>query len=451
MSPAIINVILWAPFVVIFLVSALIFTLSGYKRGLWRALISLGITIVSAVISFFLSKVVAGIVATGVVATVQGMLPAGNPMLGVVKPLLPSLVQAVLAVAFFSVIFFVVTLIGKIVGNLVKKDALVVDAPAFKWGGLGVRVVDAIIYTVLLLLPLYGTLGTYAPTVQSVLSLVGGEGAGIISEYIGAITNHPMVNMSSNSVVGGIYGGLMDSSGTKNPDGSTNVNVSEVVDAMDKTMSKFEQMQNATTSEEMEEACLELVQHLKENVIEAEWSYDLVQQTTVVLKDEIVNSMQDATAEEIKTVETVVGMLDMSKEEFQENGVVMLDFVEYALQNDVMDSLQSGNMEVLQTEEFYEEAATLLNATEKTEEIKKYLISETITGVFGGDKEVANQIMDSYDSSAVTTPEAQKAEIQAWLNVTTATSPEELADALTNIPTLDGDLISDAIKNMGSN
>ena len=177
----------------------------------------------------------------------------------------------------------------------------------------------------------------------------------------------------------------------------------------------------------------------------------MIQETTTVMKEEIVNSMQNASPEEIKQVENVVAMLDMTKEEFQENGVVMLDFVEYALKNDVMDSLESGDMSALQNEEFYAEAATMLNATEKTTEIKKYLISETISSVFVDDAETANKIIESYDDSAVATPEAQQQEIQAWLEVTTAENQEELVEALKKIPTLDSDLINDAINGLGSN
>lgn len=451
LSPAVISIILWAPFLVVFLVAAIVFCISGFRKGLWRALISLGITIVSAILSFFLAKIVAGVVAGGIVASITAMLPAGNVAVGMVKPLLPSMVQALLSIAFFAVIFFVITLIGKIVGNLVKKEALLVDDVRLKWGGLGVRVVDAVIYTILLLLPLYGTLGTYAPTVQTVLNFVGGEAAAF-SEYIGAVTNHPLVDVSTNSVIGDVYTGLSDASGgANNGQSGGNVNITDVVDVVDDAMEKFEALSSATTDEEFEAACLDLVTHLKDNVIEADWSYDLIQQTTVVLKDEIVNSMTDATPEEIKTVETVVDMLDMSKEEFQENGVVMLDFVEYALKNDVMSSMETGDMTSLQTPEFYQEAATMLNATEKTTEIKKYLISETISGVFSGDTEVANKIMESYDDSAVTTPEAQQAEIKAWLEITTAQSQEELVDALLNIPTLDSNLINEELGKLGAN
>ena len=451
LSPLVVNIILWVPFITVFLVSALVFCISGYKKGLWHALISFGITIASAVISFFLSKFIAGMVAVGIVTIIEEALPAGDPMAGVVKILLPSLVQAVLAVAFFSVIFFVLTLIAKIVGNIVTKGKFLVEEKAYKWGGLGVRVVDAIIYTVLLLLPFYGTIGTYAPTMQIVLNLAGGEETAIISEYLGAISNHPMVGMSSNGVFGGVYGGLMDASGTTNPDGSVNVNVGEVIDVMDKTMVKFEALSSATTDEEFEKACLELVTHLKDNVIDADWSYDLMHETTVLLKDEIVNSMQDAPAEEIKTIETVVGMLDMTKEEFRENGEIILDFMEYALTNNLMDSLETGDKTALKNEEFYQETATFLNATEQMTDIKKYLISETVTGVFDGDKEVANKIMSSYDDSAVTTPEARQQEIEAWMNVTTAESQEELVEALRNMPTLDSEIIDEVLSDYGAN
>ena len=59
--------------------------------------------------------------------------------------------------------------------------------------------------------------------------------------------------------------------------------------------------------------------------------------------------------------------------------------------------------------------------------------------------------MASYDDSVVTTPEAQQQEIEAWLEVTTAENQEELVEALKKIPTLDSDLINDAINGLGSN
>ena len=112
---------------------------------------------------------------------------------------------------------------------------------------------------------------------------------------------------------------------------------------------------------------------------------------------------------------------------------------------------ESGDMSALQNEEFYEEAATLLNATEKTNEIKKYLITETVSTMVGGDAAAVEEIMSSYDDSAVTTPEAQKQEIQAWIEITTAETEEEAIAALKNIPTLDENVIDNILKNLGGN
>jgi hypothetical protein len=170
------------------------------------------------------------------------------------------LVQAILAVVFFAGIFFVITFVLKLIGSIVTKKIAVFDVEhkGLKWGGLGVRAVDAVLYTILLLLPLYGTIGAYAPTAQSVLSLVGGEETAVISQYLNAVTKHPMVAVTGNSLFGGVYNGLMDSSGTTKPDGSANVNIGEMVETMDKTMVKFDKLQNATTPEEMKEATVDL-------------------------------------------------------------------------------------------------------------------------------------------------------------------------------------------------
>jgi hypothetical protein len=158
----------------------------------------------------------------------------------------------------------------------------------------------------------------------------------------------------------------------------------------------------------------------------------------------------DGTVMKMRFVDCV-GFIVPGAEGFQENGVVMLEFVEFAVQSDTLEQLSTGNMAALQTEEFYEEAATFLNATEKTTEIKKFLIESTVTEMVGGDTETVAKIMESYDDSAVSTPEAQKQEIEALLSVATSTSEEELMAAIDKIPTIDSELLKDALKNLQQN
>ncbi len=452
-SSSTISLILWLPFILVILVSGVIFCLSGYKKGLWRALISLGVTLVSAVISFFLSKLIAGVAAGGIVTGILSAMPAGDPATGILKTLLPSLIQGLLAVFIFAGVFFLITLIGKIAANVVKKDMFVVseEEKNLKWGGLGVRAADAIIFALLFLLPLYGTVGTYAPTLQAVFKL-GGEETAVYAELLAAATKHPLVALTTGTPIGGVYVGLSDTTGSGNKgDGSVNVNVAEVVGTVDKLMTKFDKFNNAQTEADKKAATLELIAELKNGVVDSKWGYQVINQATGVLKDQLVNSMTDATPEDIKAVETVVAMLDMTEEEFKANGGIMLDYAEYALSNDVMASLEGGDMSKLKNDTFYEETATFLNASTQTKEIKKYVLTETMTALCGGNTEAAGQIMESYDEAAVSTPEAQKQEIQALIELSTAESAEDAMKAIESIPSIDSEKLADVLKNLGGN
>ncbi len=442
MSPSvIINIILWLPFVMVVFIAGLVFCISGYKKGLWRALISTGITLVSAIISFLLSKLIAGMISGGFVEMVNGMLPQDEPMIAAVMPLVRNAVQAFVAIILFSIVFFVLTFILKIIGNVVKRDSLIVEDKKLKWAGLGVRVLDTVVYTVLLLIPLYGTLGAYMPTVQTVLEMTGNVDEEMLS-YLGAISNNPLITASNKGPINLVYNEL-----SKVETDGTAVSLPEVVGNLQVTMEKFNAL-SSVEGEDYEEACLDLVVHLKENVIEEDWSYDIIQQTTGVLKEQVISGMEGADEASKQMVETAIEFLDMPKEEFQENGVVILDYVEYALSNNIMESLQSNQVEALKNEEFYTETATFLNATEQTVTLKEYFINQAVTQAVGGDTDAAKQIMDSYDASAVSTAEAQQKEIETLMSVAGATTKDEIKEALKNSPSFDAAVVEDVFNNL---
>ena len=168
MSPSLLNLLLWVPFLAVFFISGLIFCISGYKKGLWRALISLGVTVLSAIVSMLLSNAIAKALVPTVVAYVPvddifESIPLSE---SVVNDLVHGLVGSVLSLVLFVVLMFVLTFIFKLVANAIKRKSLITPQKGYKFGGLGVRFVDAVLYTILLLLPIYGTIQTYVPTVQ---------------------------------------------------------------------------------------------------------------------------------------------------------------------------------------------------------------------------------------------------------------------------------------------
>ena len=444
MSPVIISIILWVPFILVVLISGVIFGLSGFKRGIWRALVSFGVTIVSAIISFFLGKLMAGILAKGIIDAIITTLSStpGVPV-SLVSSLVGNMVHAIAAVFLFAGIFFVLTLILKLVANFVPIAVLDVEDDGLKLAGLGVRLVDALVFSLLFLMPLYGTLGAYVPSVQPVMSMIGEEDEEL-TVYLDSVTAHPLVTLSSNSILGGVYNQL---SKVKMSEGGTAVSFPEIIDVMNETVDKFDALSNAQ-GEDADKACLDLIKHLKNNVVEADWSYGLIKEVTGTLKTEMVNSMGDASEEELAVIENVVGMLDMSEDEYQENGVVILDYVEYALANKVMDTLGSDNKEALKNEEFYKETAQFLNATKQTTEIKKYIVTEVVNGVCNGDTEAANKIMSNYDASAATAEEVQMQEVEALITISSAKTTDEVKEALKSIPGLDAEAIEDVFANI---
>ena len=58
MSPALISFLLFVPFLVVALITGIFFFINGYKKGLWHALISLGMTVLSAVLSVIIANLI---------------------------------------------------------------------------------------------------------------------------------------------------------------------------------------------------------------------------------------------------------------------------------------------------------------------------------------------------------------------------------------------------------
>ena len=108
MTPALLNLILWAPFLLVLLISGLIFCISGYKKGLWRALISFGVTIVSAVLSMLLANVLAKVIAPSVMTMINveemfGELPISA---SAIQEVIKGLVGSVISLVLFVVLMF---------------------------------------------------------------------------------------------------------------------------------------------------------------------------------------------------------------------------------------------------------------------------------------------------------------------------------------------------------
>ena len=168
MPVKILSIALWIPFGIVFLISAILFCRTGYKRGLWRSLISLGATAVSASVSLLLAGLMAQPIAGALIAALEQRRALGE--LEAFRPLLAGVVKSLLALIIFSVLLFITAIIAKVLADKYLKKYCMTDRKELRWGGLGVRLIDALLYTQLLLLPLYGTIAAYFPAVNTVMT-----------------------------------------------------------------------------------------------------------------------------------------------------------------------------------------------------------------------------------------------------------------------------------------
>ena len=408
MTPSLLNLILWAPFLLVLLISGLIFCISGYKKGLWRSLISLGVTIVSAAISMLLANVLAKVIAPSVVALV--------PMEDVVKdiPISPDtvaqiiggLIGSVISLVLFVMLMFVLTLILKLVSNAIKRRALITTQKGYKLGGLGVRFVDAVLYTILLLLPIYGSIQAYAPTVQSLLSFVqteDNEEMADIKEYVEVLASHPVVMMTKPSPIAAVYKGLQSFEV-----GDAVVNIPEIVETAKTTVSMLEDLSKKDITELGKED-LEIIDHLRDNVVDQDWFYAVADEGIKALKEQIPADSDD------EYMQMLLPLLDMDKDSFKENCTALLDIAELLIKHDIINMMQKDEIDVVKLYESgcISEALRIVNGSNQLLAIKSMVIEKVVTELFGEEKAKADEFLKTLKLEKLETEEQLKKEAEA--------------------------------------
>ncbi|MBE6637592.1 MAG: CvpA family protein [Ruminococcaceae bacterium] len=175
MTSSVISLLVWAPFLLIAAICGVSFALLGYKRGTPRALISLAATLLSAVVSVILARLIASFPASFVESLVVNAIGSDYaPMLagGHMAALVSGLATAVCALVIFIPVFLLIALLIKLVSSAVFRNLIPQPKKiGNNLGGMAISIVDALLFTLILLLPLYGTLGLGNEVYTTVASL----------------------------------------------------------------------------------------------------------------------------------------------------------------------------------------------------------------------------------------------------------------------------------------
>lgn len=213
MTAELLSTLLWVPFGLVALITGLIYCVSGYKKGLWRALGSLGAVALSIVASVWLARLIAGLAAPELAAAIplRSMLPeeySGPLTVAALEMLLPAVTGVVLSMALFGLLMLILNpIIAGIVGLLLGKGLIRCNI-LLKWLGFAVGAVSALAFTLCWLCPLYGSLGATAPVAKLLVETVHMEDPlqqEQARQYVDSISGHILVQLSAVEPARSVY------------------------------------------------------------------------------------------------------------------------------------------------------------------------------------------------------------------------------------------------------
>ncbi len=196
MTPAIITLIAWSPFLILALIFGLAFSFKGYKRGSALAGISIGITVISCILSILIAKLIAVGVAGNFAPMLSNILEGAGFKGGSdeIAKLATSIASAFASLIIYVPVFIILASVLKPVSAFLFKK--IIPKPkhvANKVGGISISIIDALLLAVLVTLPLYGTLAL----ADDFISTFSYKNDDEVMEYVSAATDPFIVDVAS--------------------------------------------------------------------------------------------------------------------------------------------------------------------------------------------------------------------------------------------------------------
>lgn len=169
--------LLFLPAILLAVILIPIFMVRGYKRGLWLSLVSLGASLIAYFLSVFLTKPIAALISRKIYDAVSVNLTntgsAGVEKLQSLESarvLATALITYAVAAILFIFVFLLILLVLKIVTGCTLKSLLYKEntPTGMKIGGMCIRLLDAILLSILFFVPVFAVIGTGAGTVARI-------------------------------------------------------------------------------------------------------------------------------------------------------------------------------------------------------------------------------------------------------------------------------------------
>ena len=334
MSPEILNLILWAPFLLLFASVGIPFCLKGLKKGLFHSLVSTGATLAAAFVSFFAAKFVAGLA----VGSILSMLPdiSDTPLasLGEIVPVfVEGTVTGLLALVIFVVVLAILTPVCKFLLALLpvpKAKGLL-----SRLLGLALRFADAVILITLLLLPIYGTIAAYGPAVEMTFALneqaetTDEETDLTVRDYVQCAMEHPVVSLARTPLFSAVYDGLS----AANTSGGA-MNMPQTIKAITDTVESFQAILSGEFTAENWSTFI----NAQKDIVSADWFRTAFSSFVESLKGQ----SGEGTPSYLLALED---LLALPKENFASCYSGVLEWVSFASEKGLFQVIKDGSMD----------------------------------------------------------------------------------------------------------
>lgn len=407
MSPQFIGTLLWIPFALVVLIAGLIYGIGGYKKGLWRALGSLGAVVISAVVSLLLAQLISG----GLASAVAGMISLGDPAeigTAALQVLLTGAVAMVVAMVLFIVLMLILTPVLCLVMGLVLGKQLIVDSKALKWVGMATGLVTAVVFALCLLSPVYGTLAMAVPVVRDAVATATDETdeAKQINGYVDVIDGHLLVKASGSGPVGLIYDQLSQITLAGNK-----VSLHEIANAADSVLVLVQQLQLAEDPATVSQISAQLVQQVRDNFVEQDWFYALSQDLVAQLK---VAVAADTDMKDQAYVSDLLSLAEMNSADFRELMHSVLGFAQDALEKDVLTLVDNLSVTEIYQSGIIRDLGGVINGPDRLLEAKKRTMAMLLEED-GLTYAQAQALLDAYNVGELTAEKDQIREVESLL------------------------------------
>ncbi len=497
----IVKIALFVPFLLVLTIFAIVYLIAGHKKDLGRSIVSLLATAVSVCLGLLLAKLLSFLLSGPIYSAFTSAMGGAGESFGTFgEGFLKGIIEIVLSFVLFVLFFIIALAVLKTVGKKInwgKLEKLNTGKKGTRIAGMAVRAIDAVLVSVMLLLPLYGTIAMVAPPAATLVKMtertespaqdvMQAEDDGVYvpvqfaavsyasatpgaesdepnaSEVLDVLANHPVLVPYKYGPGAWVYTELS----TFSMNGKQ-VDIATAAESLEGLLNRFENFVRAVESEDEAKvisATDELVEFARKKVINQRWSYDMImafvgevdgiiKQYSPMLEDE----------DELKFYNTLRPLFDMSFEEYTHNAEGILDFAAWGLDkyDELLKIATSGEVNnftdadalIFMSElmdEVYDQIGTLINYSDQAVGLKRIiLLTYAEMRLFDTvpSSTTAAQFIDRYYGDGYVDEKDRRAEALAFITLMDASSPLDVAAAFACNPMFGADAVIETFGN----